>query len=187
MATQKSSAYDGWELDEQLRHIDRVLKAGKAQAGPPGDGGVFRFDPPHAGPSGNHVSTTTPARRRTAPNADRGSATGAITWLALSLGTASFVCGGILLGWSMATGRQELWTIGLPVTLVGQVGLLLGLVLQLDRLWHDNHAAAARLDNVGEQLNDLKAATTLLGASSGVQPPARSIRISPAAPARNCC
>ena len=106
------------------------------------------------------------------PSAERGSALGAFTWLALSLGTTSFVCGGILLGWSLATGRHELWTIGLPVALIGQIALLIGLVLQLDRLWHDNRTAAAKLDNVDEQLHELKTATTLLGTSQG---PAASV------------
>ena len=83
------------------------------------------------------------------------------------LGTTSFVCGGILLGWSMATGRQELWTIGMPAALVGQVAILVGLVLQLDRLWHDNREAAAKLDNVGEQLHELKTSATLLSTAHG--------------------
>ena len=64
-------------------------------------------------------------------------------------------------------GRQELWNIGLPVALVGQIALLVGLVLQLDRLWRDSREAAAKLDNVDEQLHDLKAATTLLGTAQG--------------------
>ena len=49
---------------------------------------------------------------------------------------------------------------------------MVGLVLQLDRLWHDNHAAAAKLDNVDQQLHDLKATTTLLGTGQG---PAASV------------
>lgn len=170
-----SPAYDGWELDEQLRDIERVLRADKATADQAEE--VYRreaarFDLPHAGPAAWHLPAVEPGTQRTARAADRGAVLGAFTWLALSLGTASFVCGGILLGWSWATGRQELWTTGLPVALAGQVALLIGLVLQLDRLWHDNRAAADKLDNVDEQLSDLKAATTLLGTSQG---PAASV------------
>ncbi len=36
----------------------------------------------------------------------------------------------------------------MPVALCGQVALLVGLVLQLDRLRHDSHHAAAKLDDV---------------------------------------
>ena len=174
-APDQPSAYDGWELDEQLRQIERTLQTDKAKAGQ--SDAIYRqeaarFDLPHAGPAAWHVPAATPPKERTTRTADRGSLLGTLTWLALSLGTASLVCGGILLGWSLATGRHELWTIGLPVALVGQVALLVGLVLQLDRLWHDNRAAATKLDNVDQQLHDLKTATTLLGTSQG---PAASV------------
>ena len=83
----------------------------------------------------------------------------------LSLGIMAIVCGGVLLGWSVFSQREDLWTIGLPVALAGQVALLLGLVLQLDRLWHDSRRATAKLDRFDEQLHDLKTATTMLGTS----------------------
>jgi len=169
------SSYDGWEMDEQLRHAERVLQINKVR-GREAESiyrrEASRFDLPHAGPAAWHVPAASPPKERTTCAADRGSVLGAFTWLALSLGTASFVCGGILLGWSLATGRQELWTVGLPVALAGQVALLVGLVLQLDRLWHDNRAAAAKLDNVDQQLHELKTATTLLSTSQG---PAASV------------
>ena len=37
----------------------------------------------------------------------------------------------------MNTGRQDLWAIGTPIILAGQIVLVLGLVLQLDRIWRD--------------------------------------------------
>ncbi len=55
----------------------------------------------------------------------------------------------------------------MPVALVGQIALLAGLVLQIDRLWHDNRAAASKLDDVDEQIHQLKKTTMLLGASQG--------------------
>jgi hypothetical protein len=169
-AASQPPAYDDWELDEQLRHIGRVLRSGRA-TGQHGEESsrreAVRFDPPQAGPSNWHMPTPAPGRQRKAPGVPRSAATGVFVWLLLSLGVASLFCGGILLGWSSATGRQELWTIGLPVALTGQIALLVGLVLQLDRLWHDNRAAAAKLDNVDAQLGELKAATTLLGTSHG--------------------
>ncbi len=58
-------------------------------------------------------------------------------WLMLSAGMAGFACGLVLVGWSIASGRSDLWDLGVPLTLVGQVGLLLGVILQLDRLWQD--------------------------------------------------
>jgi hypothetical protein len=172
----QSPQYDGWEIDEQLRHMERVLKTAEVK-GREADAAyrreASRFDRPQTGPTGWHTpSARPPGRQRKASSPERGSIFAAFSWLVLSLGTTGFVCGGILLGWSLATGRQELWTIGLPVALVSQIALLVGLVLQLERLWNDNREAAAKLDSVDEQLHELKATTTLLGTSQG---PAASV------------
>lgn len=167
--------YDGWETEEKLRQIHRALQTGKAataDASPVCRPEASRFDPTHAHTPAWHAAADRPAdKKRKADAGNQNTLQGAITWLALSLGTTSFVCGGILLGWSLATGRQELWNIGLPAALVGQIALLIGLVLQLDRLWRDNREAVAKLDDVDEQLHDLKTTTTLLGTS---QAPAAS-------------
>ena len=169
--SQQPTFYDGWAADEQLRHIGRALQTGNAassDAEPIDWCEISRVDLPQADAPAWHISANRQSQeRRKAARDDRGSTPGVVTWLALSLGTTSFVCGGVLLGWSLVTGRQELWTVGLPVALVGQISLLIGLVLQLDRLWRDNRAAAAKLDNVDEQLHDLKTTTTLLGATQG--------------------
>jgi hypothetical protein len=164
--------YDSWEMDEKLRHIERVLQTSttknrNAEA-------VYRreakrFDLPHASLPPQHVPAVRQAHeRKVQVQSNRAEPTsGTLTWAILSLGITGFVCGGILSGWSLWTGRQELWTIGLPVALVGQIALLVGLVLQLDRLWRDNREAAQKLDKVDEQLHDLKTTTTLLGTSQG--------------------
>ncbi len=164
--------YDSWELDEELLHIERVLQADKAksdQAEAAYQREAARFDLPHTvSPTAWHLPAAQPSNKsRPKEEAKNGALVTLCTWLSLSTGTAGFVCGGILLGWSLATGRQELWTIGLPVALVGQVALLIGLVLQLERLWRDNRESAAKLDNVDEQLHELKTTTTLLGTTHG--------------------
>lgn len=71
-------------------------------------------------------------------------------------------CGGVLLGWSLVTGRSELWNLGLPLALLGQAGLLVGLVLQLENLWQSNRETTHTLDELDEQLLELRHATTLL-------------------------
>jgi hypothetical protein len=163
-------SYDAWEMDEQLRHIGRILRPAdftNEKADEMYRREAAEFDNLHAGPPAWHVSTAENVARHQKPRAETTAASGALIALALSLGSVAFVCGVTLLGWSMATGRQELWTIGLPVTLAGQVALMVGLVFQLDRLWRDNRDAAAKLDSVDEQLRDLKTTTTLLGTSHG--------------------
>ena len=159
---------DGWELDQQLRHIERLLnsaRSGGHRSRPAGEQQMARLDLAHPGTDAWHLPLAAKAAR-SKPSARGSSSTLAVlTWIALSLGTTAFVCGGMLLGWSILADRQELWAPGLPIALGGQIALLVGLVLQLDRLWHDNRHAAAKLDDVGEQLRDLKTTTTMLGTS----------------------
>ncbi len=146
--------YDGWELDEQLRHIGRVLD-GEPHGRPARNREIARLDPPHGVFSSRHLP---PAGRSSGNRQSESdvSALSALGWVALLLGTTAFFCGGILLGWSMFTGREDLWTVGLPITLGGQIALLLGLVMQLDRIFRDNHDTSAKLDDVDGQLRRLK-------------------------------
>ena len=50
----------------------------------------------------------------------------------------------------------------MPLTLAGQVVLIIGLVLQLDGLWQSNRETTNTLDELDEQLENLRHATTLL-------------------------
>jgi len=177
--------YDGWELDEQLQHIQRVLQTGKGDCPdfrvgdcpdfrvsekgtvPFGQREIARFDPPQAGPPARHVAASNRPGKKRKTARRRRAVSGAFTWFAVVLGITSFVCGGVLLIWSVATNRHELWNVGLPVAVVGQIALLVGLVLQIDRLWCDNRQAAAKLDDVDQQIHELKTTTTLLSTSQG--------------------
>ncbi len=147
--------YDGWELDEQLRHLERVLAMDGGVAGTSGHAvknaaGQRRFDTPHAAIPGWHVPEA--EKRVKTRRRRRGSWTHAIVWLFLTLGLMALAFGSVLLGWSLVADRPELWRIGVPAALAGQVVLLLGLIVQLDRLWHDSRAASARLARVDERL-----------------------------------
>ena len=160
---------DGWELEEQLQHIERVLNSAGARSRGSRLGGrqaAARVDLAHPVPAACHVPPADRSAHNTRGSSPRSSlALAILTWIALALGMTAFACGGMLLGWSLVAGRDELWTLGLPIALGGQIGLLVGLVLQLDRLWHDSRHAAAKLDDVDEQLHELRTATTLLGTS----------------------
>jgi hypothetical protein len=165
-----SSAFDDWETDEQLRHIERVLQSVKShgrsvdvvtQHEP------ARHDVPHAGPPTWHMPQAG-QHHRPKPKLAFGSVlSGVLPWSLFLLGTAGFLGGATLLGWSTLSGRQELWNLGLPATLIGQLALLTGLVLQTQRLWRHSRAAVAKLDNVDEQLHELKSTATLWSASHG--------------------
>ena len=136
----------------------------------------FRLDAGHRVP-GPHARKSRRPRRRI----DRTSAVasprktsswgdrlmGLFVGTALSLGTMAFGCGLALLGWSAYSGSRELWTYGAPIVLAGQIALVLGLVVQLDRIWRDSRRAAAKLLTVDEQIHDLKTTTSLLGTTHG--------------------
>ena len=84
-----------------------------------------------------------------------------------SLALAAFAAGGLLLGWSFVDPRAQLGSIGVPVAVAGQVGLLLGLVLQSERIWHNSRYAVGKLEHVDSQLHKLKQTTTMLGVTHG--------------------
>jgi hypothetical protein len=172
-APEPPPAYDSWELEERLRHVERLLnidEGGGRQSGPSSSRKLTRLDAAHAGPAAWHhprVARAKAVRKRRRDASSTGPWLPALTWTVLGMGLMAFVCGGALLAWSAASGRQDLWSIGMPVGLGGQIVLLIGLILQLDRLWHDNRYTAEKLHRVDEQLHSLNTATTLLGTGPG--------------------
>lgn len=156
--------YDRWETEERLRHIGRVLRPhfDKPRARAPNRRRKRRIHAAHSEKPGWHHErksrVRTPVRK---PPREAGLSL--TVWTAISLGVMLLACGGILLGWSIMGHRGELWSLGLPIAVGGQVVLLFGLVLQLDRLWHHNRAATAKLDDVDQQLHELRSTTAMLG------------------------
>jgi hypothetical protein len=147
-----------------------VLQAGNAAGGELkaiGRGRAARLDLPQDGLPARHGNMANRPGKQRKKTRRRGTISGLLTSFVFALGVASSACGGILLGWSLAGGGQQFWNVGLPVALVGQIALLAGLVLQIDRLWHDNRAAASKLDDVDQQIHKLKTTTMLLGTSQG--------------------
>jgi len=55
-----------------------------------------------------------------------------IGWLVATLGLSAVACGSILAGWSLVGSRGELWHVGLPMALAGQVAAVIGLMLLVD-------------------------------------------------------
>jgi hypothetical protein len=51
-----------------------------------------------------------------------------LNWLFLGIGILGFACGGVLLILATALTRTDLWTIGFPLVLGGQGGIIFGLV-----------------------------------------------------------
>ena len=74
----------------------------------------------------------------------------------------AFTFGAVLAGWSLIANRPDLWSIGLPTVLGGQAVLLLGLIFQLEGLWHTHRRTHRVLDDLDERMAELKRATTLM-------------------------
>jgi hypothetical protein len=154
--------YDGWEMDEQLRHIERMLRSAE------GPRRERRIDFGHVGQPPWHASALRSSSVRRSPaSRAHGLVLTICTWFFLALGTTCSLGGGTLLAWSVVDGRQQLWTVGLAATLLGQIILLVALTLQTGRLWRHSRRSAAKLDSVDEQLRELKTSATLPGAPEG--------------------
>lgn len=90
---------------------------------------------------------------------------GLAPWTFLTLGLMAFVCGGVLVGWSFAADRHDLWSLGLPLTLAGQAGLVLGLLLHLDGLSQSTRRTEQTLTDLGGRLGELREVTALVSAT----------------------
>ncbi len=149
-----STEPDAWELDQKVRRLQ--AKTGSRRR-------VDRPSTPVAhGASGFQAGTEAQACEPCArPRAyyrksRRKGRSSMLAWALLSLGLMAFACGVALLVWSFVERRDELWSLGLPIAVGGQVGLLLGLVLQLERVWQNSRDAVSRLERVDTQLQDLE-------------------------------
>jgi hypothetical protein len=173
-----------WEADEELRRIERKLRNSLKQRQHKSEsiGRQIRVDSAHEELGRMHrtkpvraksdgVKTSSRKLRADMPKSKksspaRGSAILAfLTRMTILLGVAALLGGGIALGYSVFGSRPDYWNFGLPFVIGGQIVLLVGLVLQLDRVWRENRTAAAKLDEVDEELHDLKTTAALLSTS----------------------
>src|SRR5262249_23421302 len=126
---------DDWTLEAELRGVQRLLSSLKSR--PPAGEAVLVHRPQMALPGWHQMPAVEPdandelePAEATAPQPRTNTA----AWTILSLSLAVFACGAVLLVWSLLGQRDDLWPVGLPVALIGQAGMILGLVLQIDGL-----------------------------------------------------
>lgn len=161
---------DDWETEEDLRRADMLVGRIRGQTGRTDSAASHHVvDGPHAAVRDWHAHLRARMGRRE-PDVDLPAArphrrrrVSAWPLLTMSLGVVALVCGAALLIWGHVEGRNDLWSLGLPITIGGQAVLLLGVVLQLHGLWCNTRETSESLDELDENLADLKHATTLLG------------------------
>ncbi|HEX4131935.1 MAG TPA: hypothetical protein VHZ24_18020 [Pirellulales bacterium] len=140
-------AWSTWELNEQLRHVERVLAMGTAQ-----DIEIEkrrrRVDPPHA--LGRSASAgAAPVR----PSAGQG-VVAFFAWTVMAVGTLGLTFGAVLAGWGWIVGREQLVDVGLPALLGGQLILVAGLGLcWIGVRWSFRRNARDPAESIDERLN----------------------------------
>ena len=80
----------------------------------------------------------------------------------LAIGLGVFVCGAALIVLSLVNQRPQLWQLGLPMVLGGQVAVLAVVIWQLDAVWNGNRATFVALHAMDEQLRQLRGEWTQL-------------------------
>ena len=171
--------FSDWELEPQLRVADRLLK-GLRQAAPAED--VIATRAAHAQAPSWHVPASPtnlraeqPSRQEPAVVPDKSEKSGTLAWTCLSLGVMALACGGVLIAWSLIAERPDLWSLGMPLAVVGQGGLVIGLLMQLDGLWQSSKKTDETLSQLGGKLHDLAHTTTMLGTTRST--PAQSFYV----------
>lgn len=156
---------DDWRFEAELRVVNRLVdrlrrttpSAQPASSSP----ATIPFQPLAAAPIPSAM-TRMQAMATQSTHTKSAEKSSFAAWALLSLGVSTFVCGGVLLGWSFFADRGDLWSLGLPLTLAGQAGLILGLVLQLEGLWRSTRHTDQTLSDLDGQLHQLRHATTML-------------------------
>jgi hypothetical protein len=162
-----ATSYEDWQLDQNVRAMRARIEPW--HSGPPARRALnagnrrpqWRTDAAHA-----QVGHWHKPKRRIA--ADRtGSRSPTFTNSALMIGLAAGVGGVAVLGWSVIESRGDLWNIGLSAAVAGGIVFLLGLVLQLERIWHNSRFAVVKLRQIDSHLKDLQRTTAMLGVTHG--------------------
>ena len=161
-----------WELNDDVNTLERIYRelSGIESCGPLSQelGGPVH-DSLAANPihypavASNMSSPPLVVAPRAVPTVDK--SVHFFSWSALTLGLMAVVCGGSLMAWAHFGARGELWTIGVVAACVGQIGLLIGLILHLDRLWHSNRENSQTLGSLHYRLADLRHTTSMLHSS----------------------
>lgn len=159
------STFDTWALDEQLRHVERILSGARFKT-------EVRPDPtdvasPVPAPRGalwKKRAKTTAARKAT-PLRTR------MAWTIVGAGAAALAIGICMLCAGALLARARWQSLGLPITLLGQVALLLGMMLQLDLVWQGKRETASKLYRFQKRLGDLEFLAEELAPTSAEEPP----------------
>jgi hypothetical protein len=166
LATNALLAEDDWTIEADMRGLERLVgslkRSGLAADSPVAVHGAHSVPEWHAEQREETHSRSTlrsPIAEMERPKSHL------LAWVILSVGLATFACGAVLLVWSVVGQREDLSPVGMPLALVGQAGLVLGLILQLDGVWQTSRKTAETLTELDGELARVRQATTVLSTS----------------------
>ncbi len=157
VAAGMTGGLDDWELGQKLRDVEHVLRRSAPEGSQAADEATthYRLDAAHEDPTTQHAVDTSKSvhlKVRTRPTSRAAMPKPSLlAWGAIALGLATVSCGLALLGWSQLTGRDDLWSLGIPIALAGLFGLMIGLVLELEQFWQSHRELSKRLDEVKDE------------------------------------
>jgi hypothetical protein len=158
-----ATSFEDWRLDNHVRAL-RARIGPRRAVGPHSSIAASarpqrRVDAAHAAIPPRHK----PPRRLPA-DARRGPT---FTNSALLFGLLACMGGAAVLAWSVAESRGDVWNVGISAIVAGGVMFLAGLVLQLERIWHNSRFAVHKLRQIDAHLQDLERTTASLGVTHG--------------------
>lgn len=127
--------YWAWQVNQQLRHAEQLVQSGRRRQLPTGQ--QLRIDEP----SRTNSVEEPIAAETSAPDE---SAMTTFAWFVICAGVTALTCGSVLMALSFYQERPELWQLGLPIMIIGQVALVLGMGLQLVARTQAEEAASAK-------------------------------------------
>lgn len=149
---------EDWEFAETIQEAERLVRNVQS------DLSVTRptQEPARRPRSSQRPRVRPEAQANSSVDALPSKATQATPWLVLAIGLGVFVCGAALIVLSLVNQRPQLWQLGLPMVLGGQVAVLAVVIWQLDAVWNGNRATFVALHAMDEQLRQLRGEWTQL-------------------------
>lgn len=130
---------DSWRLDAELRDCSRLIRQASILAGAT----ELSARPDIVGPTRSHATAdestvanrdVSETRRKNAAARAKRRAPTPLTYSALASGAVVLITGLTFLTLAVAARRPDWWNPGLPLSLLGQAALTLGIVLQIEDL-----------------------------------------------------